>query len=676
MPPSCKLLQICAFAACALLVFSCESPLENQEEQNVVDTKAPVITVQKSSVNVIAGLVVGIGAENLQLGGETVASWKDDVTHQCKVSLSMDGVAVANGSKLAEAGILQLSVADEAGNAAQAEIQLVREDSIPPQVSVTVKEKNLITGAVTVTLENGRLLLDGAEAATWKDDFTATCKTELSFIPAGGEAQAVASGESIADPGTLRLMVTDDFANSATAEIVMVFHQAPVEIRNLAPEEILPIVGQIEKGDVHEYEHIDHLRLAEATRIRDMMWEYGAGDYSVEEYRALMGRLNTGMIRENPIGYNNYEIVGGEFCDSPSEHAHDEWFILTTLVKNANLIVINSWGDDVEWLYKLSVSDKTAINIFGLSKGADVYSKEDYWDMSNWKQNLQVENLILFKTSGNVVQKSGVLLGKSSYIVCQEDEDLPNERAVYSGVSCANGKNDPVVDRHMMVTVGTNPAGDVNVTQLTEGSKYPLGFHNDVLFAGRYFPILTTDGYVRGDYCYSSTIGYCSSYPNYVNVSMTDLCFQMFADVKDADELLGMIWATSLTDVVRYDLMSQPLHLINPAGYILKYLTPSVPEIVSLSETTVLEKGYYKGVVFDIPGAEVCVDGEWLPVSQEFMGRIGAANPFTLDWRLSGSLLTRLGYTIGSTVEGRILLVDDTFSGLRMEMPVSFTVQP
>ena len=674
MSPSCKLLQICGLAACALLVFSCESPLENQEDQ--IDTKAPVITVQKSPVNVIAGLVVGISSSKLQLGSETVASWKDDISHKCKASLSLDGVPVAGGAKLAEAGTLQLSVADEAGNAAQAEILLVREDSAPPQVSVAVKEMNLITGAVTVKLESGRLMLDGTEAATWKDDFTATCKTELSFIPAGGEAHAVASGEAIANPGTLRLTVTDDFDNSATAEIMLAVRRTPLEVVNLAPTDILPVVGKIEKGDVHEYEHIDHLRIAEATRIRDMMWEYGAGDYSVEEYRALMGRLNTGMISENPIGYNNYEIVGGELCYSPSGHAHDEWFILTTLVKNANLIVINSWGDDVEWLHKLAVSNKSAINIFGRSKGADVYSKENYWDMSNWKLNLQAENLIFFIASGNVVQ-SGHLLGRTFRIVCQEDEELPNEYAVYDGVSCANGKNDPVVDRHMMVTVGTNPVGDVDVAQLTIGSKYPLGFHKDVLFAGRLFPYMDTDGIVRGEYYYNSyTYGYQSSYVNYVNVAMADLCFQMYAEVKDADELLGMILATSLTDIVRYEEMVQPLHLINPAGYILKYLTPSVPESVSLGGTAALEKGYYKGVVFDIPGAEVCVDGEWLPVSQEFMDRIGTANPFTLDWRLSSTLLSRLGYISGSTVEGRIILVDDTFSGLRLELPVSFTLRP
>ncbi len=60
---------------------------------------------------------------------------------------------------------------------------------------------------------------------------------------------------------------------------------------------------------------------------------------------------------------------------------------------------------------------------------------------------------------------------------------------------------------------------------------------------------------------------------------MTDLCFQMKADVADVDELLEMIRSTALTDYIRFDLNgdrdtddtyegqpeTQPLQLINPA---------------------------------------------------------------------------------------------------------------
>ena len=31
-----------------------------------------------------------------------------------------------------------------------------------------------------------------------------------------------------------------------------------------------------------------------------MMWKYGAGNHSAEEYKQLMSRLNTGMTQELP----------------------------------------------------------------------------------------------------------------------------------------------------------------------------------------------------------------------------------------------------------------------------------------------------------------------------------------------------------------------------------------
>ena len=74
-----------------------------------------------------------------------------------------------------------------------------------------------------------------------------------------------------------------------------------IPITDLKPEEILPVVGQIESGDVNAYDHIEHLRVAEATRMRDMMWDYGAGKHSSIEYQAFMMRLNTGMMEEYPL---------------------------------------------------------------------------------------------------------------------------------------------------------------------------------------------------------------------------------------------------------------------------------------------------------------------------------------------------------------------------------------
>ena len=153
------------------------------------------------------------------------------------------------------------------------------------------------------------------------------------------------------------------------------------------------------------------------------------------------------------------------------------------------------------------------------------------------------------------------------------------------------------------------------------------------------------------------------------------------------DELLEKIRATALTDYIRMDLNgdgdtddvvkfdtddgsyieqpeSQPLQLINPAGYFREYCLPKdLPEEIKTSEMPQLEKGYYKGVVFAIPGAEVLIEGEWIPYDETNADRIKSQNPFTLEWRLNGELLWQLGYA-DKTIEGSVISVDDQWKGL------------
>ena len=156
---------------------------------------------------------------------------------------------------------------------------------------------------------------------------------------------------------------------------------------------------------------------------------------------------------------------------------------------------------------------------------------------------------------------------------------------------------------------------------------------------------------------------------------MMDICFQMYAEVKDVDELLEMVRSTALTDYIRLDGMTQPLQLINPAGFYKKYLTPNtIPSSVSLGETTELQKGYYKGVVFNIPGAEVMIGDEWIPFDSKNKNLILSQNPMNLTWRINGNLLKKMGYTAGQTVQGQIITIDDQWNGLRLEVPMTITI--
>lgn len=168
-----------------------------------------------------------------------------------------------------------------------------------------------------------------------------------------------------------------------------------------------------------------------------------------------------------------------------------------------------------------------------------------------------------------------------------------------------------------------------------------------------------------------------------------DICFQLFAEVKDVDELLEMVRSTALTDYIRFDLNgdgdtddeidgqpeTQPLQLMDPAGFILKYLMPTdLPASIKNDETAELSKGYYHGLAFDIPGAEVNINGEWISFSAENKSAIFAQNPFTLEWRLNGDLLSKLGYKQGDTITGRIITVDDQWNGLNLSQDIGITM--
>ena len=164
----------------------------------------------------------------------------------------------------------------------------------------------------------------------------------------------------------------------------------------------------------------------------------------------------------------------------------------------------------------------------------------------------------------------------------------------------------------------------------------------------------------------------------------------MFAEVADVDQLLDMIRATCLTDHIHLDLNGDgdtndlvdghpetlPLQLINPAGFYKKYLTPtSIPSSISLSETIDLQKGYYKGIAFNIPGAEVKIGDEWIPFDSTHKDLILAQNPMHLTWRINGNLLKKMGYTPGQTIEGQIITIDDQWNGLRLEVPMTITIR-
>ena len=102
-------------------------------------------------------------------------------------------------------------------------------------------------------------------------------------------------------------------------------------------------------------------------------------------------------------------------------------------------------------------------------------------------------------------------------------------------------------------------------------------------------------------------------------------------------------------------------------------------ESLSIKEdgSAVLEKGYYHGIVFDIPGAEVLIDGQWIAFNDKNKAQILAQNPMVLEWRLNADsdLLRKMGCSSGDDIKGHILVVDDQWNGLSITKDIRIKIE-
>jgi hypothetical protein len=242
-----------------------------------------------------------------------------------------------------------------------------------------------------------------------------------------------------------------------------------IEITHLNPVDILPIIWQVEAGDKNVYEHIEHLRIAEATRIRDMMWKYWAGNHSAEEYKQLMSRLNTGMTLESPLWYNNYEVIWWSI-DNPSDHAHCERSILDALIDHANFKIVSDRGDDRNIILSKYVKDNSnSINIFWNSVYRVANNKEEYnilLNDNNIRDLCKSENILIFAAWTNVETTKNKIYNW---------EYEADEKWMYSLASLSNSDKNDQPNSHLLVTIATNKNWDIDQTDVDrESSKYPV----------------------------------------------------------------------------------------------------------------------------------------------------------------------------------------------------------
>ena len=94
-----------------------------------------------------------------------------------------------------------------------------------------------------MTVSGSDLKIGDAQAASWKDETSQSCKVEITFTPTGGSSKTITSGEKIAEAGKLTVKVTDDAGNSSSKEITLTtIDSVPPEI-SVAIEEINVVAG-------------------------------------------------------------------------------------------------------------------------------------------------------------------------------------------------------------------------------------------------------------------------------------------------------------------------------------------------------------------------------------------------------------------------------------------------
>ena len=244
----------------------------------------PEVKVALPTVNVFGGVKVDLRDSELFLDDKCVATWSDQRTERCKVNLSFNDVEVKNGGTLIEAGVLTITVTNNQGNSTKAEVTITCDaifglETIRNMQIRVDKETNLL---VLLTFADGVELV----------------KVEMEV---DGKRTVIPDPEHFTptSPGPYNLIFTVKDKNGNTTEVrvdgltVKELEYKALSVTHVKPVDVLPVIGQTEVGDKKWYNHIEHLRIAEATRIRDMMWKYGAGNHSAGEYQKLMLRLNT-----------------------------------------------------------------------------------------------------------------------------------------------------------------------------------------------------------------------------------------------------------------------------------------------------------------------------------------------------------------------------------------------
>ncbi len=206
---------VALFAAC-----SRENYPDDKPDVPKVDTTAPVIKVLHANVDITGVEEITIRSNALYIGDLLIATWSDNVTQNCRVSMTINGNNITSGSVPIVSGTLTLTVTDDAGNASTATIKLTMKET-HPDITIYHTEVNVF-GGVQLSISYDHLTIDGELVMAWSDKTTSQCKVVVSQ----GDRE-LKDGDMLSKVGMLKVVVTNGQGKSSTGEIELVSN--PIE---------------------------------------------------------------------------------------------------------------------------------------------------------------------------------------------------------------------------------------------------------------------------------------------------------------------------------------------------------------------------------------------------------------------------------------------------------------
>lgn len=224
-----SLLVLCivmaVFASCSRENYPSDKP-----DVPKVDTTAPVIKVLHADVDITGVEEITIRSNALYIGDLLVATWSDNVTTNCRVSMTINGNSISSGSVPIVSGTLTLTVTDDAGNASTATIKLTMKET-HPDITIYHTEVN-VYGDVQLGISFDHLTIADELVMAWSDKTTSQCKVVVSQ----GDLE-LKDGDWLNEAGTLKVVVTNGQGKSSTGEIELI--SKPIEgLENLYAAEL------------------------------------------------------------------------------------------------------------------------------------------------------------------------------------------------------------------------------------------------------------------------------------------------------------------------------------------------------------------------------------------------------------------------------------------------------